>query len=163
MINIETYYKTRQNNLKYKAKIAKFQHEAERPFDIGACKSLCSCPKELKAMKGKKVFLVDQQSVRKMIVKSINRKKKLLNCKKEAKGSNYISIEKPSAKKQKKVIYTLKLIILAYQKMKSTSGKKFSILTLINLQLVQKNGLVLKRLPKLKATKTFKTEFLSLY
>ena len=32
--NLLKFYKTRQNNVKYKARIAKFQHEAESLFDI---------------------------------------------------------------------------------------------------------------------------------
>ena len=70
--------KTKQNNVTYKARIAKFQHETESIFDIGACKckeeALCSCSKELKVPKDEKAFLVDQQSSRKMIIGSIDRK-----------------------------------------------------------------------------------------
>ena len=84
-------YKTRQNNVKYKARIAKFQQEAESIFDIGACKrkeeALCSCPKELKVFKDEKAFLVDQRTSRKIIIGNVDRKKRL-SSRKETKESN---------------------------------------------------------------------------
>ena len=80
-------YKTGQNNQKYNAKSAKFQHKTENLFYICACKckkeELCSYPKKLKAIKDEKVFEVNQPSVRKMFTGRIDRKK-CLNCKKEA-------------------------------------------------------------------------------
>ena len=78
-------YKAKQNNLKYNAKIEKFQHKAESQFDICACKckkkALCSCLKKLKAIKDEKEFSVDQRSVRNIIIESIDGMKRL-NCKK---------------------------------------------------------------------------------
>ena len=77
--NLLKPYRTRKNNVKYKARIAKFQHEAESLFDISACKckeeAVCNCPKELKVSKNEKAFLVDQRSSRKMIIGNIDRKK----------------------------------------------------------------------------------------
>ena len=77
--NLLNSYKTKQNKVKHKARIAKFQHEAESLFDICACKckekAFCSCPKELKVSKNEKAFLVDLRSSRKMITGSIDRKK----------------------------------------------------------------------------------------
>ena len=58
--NLQKSYKTRQNNVKYKATIAKFQLEAECLLVISACKckeeALCSCAKELKFPKMKRQF-----------------------------------------------------------------------------------------------------------
>ena len=77
--NLLKLYKTRQNNLKYKAKIAKFQHKAKSLFVICSSKfkkeAFCRCPMELKAIKDEKVFSVDQRSVRKIIIGNIGRVK----------------------------------------------------------------------------------------
>ena len=77
--NLLKPYRTRKNNVNYKVRIAKFQHEAESLFDICACKckeeAVCNCPTELKVPKDEKAFLVDQRSSRKMIIGNIDRKK----------------------------------------------------------------------------------------
>ena len=77
--NVLKSFKTGQNNVKYKARTAKFQNEAESLFDICACKckeeALCICPKELKLPKDEKAFLVDQRLLRKMITGIIDKKK----------------------------------------------------------------------------------------
>ena len=139
---IETVQNYRQNKRNYKTKIAKFQHITESLFDICACEckkeALSGCPKEVKSIKDEKVFLVDQRSVRKVIIGSIDWKKPAQMQKRSIrKQLDFIRKDKRTKAEESELSIEIKYFSLPESETDTyASGKKFPILSLINFQLV---------------------------
>lgn len=69
--------KGRKGSDKFESNLATFKAEAERLFDIAACKcqniAVCNCSKEKKIPVLEQEFLEDQRSNRKMVISNIDR------------------------------------------------------------------------------------------
>lgn len=79
--NLMKPFKERQNNDTYKAKLQGFKEAAQVTlFDIAACKCkcdlsspLCTCNKSRKVPANEREFLLDQRTVRKMFISSVDK------------------------------------------------------------------------------------------
>ena len=75
--NLMRPYKSRQHDLKYKTKISEFIAESKAQlFDICTCKcldiNLCNCQRERKVPTLKRNFLIDQRTIRTMMIGGVD-------------------------------------------------------------------------------------------
>jgi hypothetical protein len=73
---ISKYPENKKQSQSYLNKVKQFKCDAQKLFDIGACKCItfqtCSCSKENKVPKLEQAFLIDQRTVRKMAIGSVD-------------------------------------------------------------------------------------------